>query len=197
MEKALKKYIDSMSADGKEEVRPLLQQTSSLHRFRLLMDVRGDEYSGNTGSHIAARENDLETMKCMLVDLTSDQRYAVLRIQAYGGLSALHYAATNGFSSIITYLLTDFSQQQKYNLLQLQDDDGNTPLHRAASEQESVAGQAILTSLSLQHQLQLLNIKNQKGQTVADISPEVYRKHPVLISLGIVILHIILQLKYF
>ena len=196
MEKALKKYIDSMSADGKEEVRQLLQQTSSLHRFRLLMDVRGDEYSGNTGPHLAARENDLETMKCMQEDLTSDQRYAVLRIQAYNCLSALHYAATNGFSSIIGYLLTDFSEQQKFNLLQLQDDDGDTPLHKAASEQEPAAGQDILTSLSPQHQMQLLNIKNKKGQTVTDISPEVYQKHPLLISLGILILHI-LQLKYF
>ena len=48
MEKALKKYIDSDSLDGKEELRQLLQQTSSVDRYSLLMNVRGDEYSSIT-----------------------------------------------------------------------------------------------------------------------------------------------------
>ena len=176
MEKALKKYIDSESKDGKKELRQSLKQTSSVDRYSLLMNVRGDIWSGNTGPHIAALYNDLETMKCMLEGFTIDHKYNVLKIQ--GGVSALHYAASSGFSSIITYLLTDLSQQQKYNLLQLQNKYGDTPLHRAASQQKPEAVQAILTSLSPQQQIQLLNIKNKKGQTVVDIRPEVYNEHP-------------------
>ena len=152
------------------------------------MNVRGDEYSG-TGPQIAARENDLETMKCMLEGFTTDQKYDVLKIQTGNDFSALHYAAWSGYSSVITYLLTDLSQQQKYNLIQLQDRYGATLLHDAASFQKPEAVQAILSSLSLQQQMQLLNMKNKKGQTVADIKPELYQKHPALISLGIVLLH--------
>ena len=226
MEKALKKYIDSLSADGKEEVRPLLQQTSSIDRYSLLMNVRGDKFSGNTGPHIAANYNDLETMKYMLEGFTVDEKYDVLKIQGGNGLSVLHCAAWRGYSSIITYLLTDLSQQQKYNLLKLQDKDGvtplhyaarnnhssiitylltdfsqqqkynllqlknkggNTPIYDAASKQKSEAIQAILTSLSPQQQIQLLNIKNKEGQSVTDIIPEVYKEHPLMISLGNVI----------
>ena len=189
MEKALKKYIDSDSVVGKEELRQLLQHTSSVDRYSLLMNVRGDKYS-YTGPHIAARCNDLETMKYMLEGFTVDEKYDVLKIQAGAGNTALHYAAWQGHSSIITYLLTDLSQQQKYNLLQLQNDDGDTALHYAASQQKSEAVQVILTFLSPQQQIQLLNIKNNKGQTVADIRPEVYKEPPLMISQGNVILHI-------
>ena len=195
MEKALKKYIDNASVDGKEELRQLLQQTSSVDRYSLLMNVRGDEYFNNTGPHIAALWNDLETMKCMLEGFTVDEKYNVLKIQG-DAVSALHYAAWGGCSSIITYLLTDLSQQQKYNLLQLQDKDGNTPLHAAATKHQSEAIQAILTSLSLPLLLQLLNIKNNEDKTAADIRPEIYDELPVQTSQGIVMLHI-LQLKYF
>ena len=195
MEKALKKYIDSESADGKEELRQLLQQTSSVDRYSLLMNVRGDKY-GNTGPHRAAWWNDLETMKYMLEGFTADEKYDVLNIQGYTGISALHNAAAIGCSSIITYLLTDLSQQQKYNLLQLQKEDGDTPLHVAAYQQNPEAIQAILTSLSPQQQIQILNIKNKKGQTITDIRPEVYKEHPLLISQGIMILHVLL-LEYF
>ena len=66
MEKMLKQYIDSLTKDGKEELRQLLQQTSSVDRYSLLMIVRGDKYSGNTGPHIAAKYNDVETMKWYL-----------------------------------------------------------------------------------------------------------------------------------
>ena len=62
MEKALKKYIDSESADGKEELRQLLQQTSVADKYSLLMSVRGDKWMGNTGPEIAAKHNDLKTM---------------------------------------------------------------------------------------------------------------------------------------
>ena len=197
MEKALKRYIDSDHADGKEELRQLVQQTSSVDRYSLLMNVRGDKYSGNTGPHIAALYNDLETMKCMLKGFATDQKYNVLKIQVGGGLSALHYATWNGYSSIITFLLTDLSQQQKYNLLQLQDIDGDTPLHRAASQQKSEVVQAILTSLSLPLLLQLLNIKNKEDKTAADIRPEVYDQLPVQTSQGIVILHLPLTYNQF
>ena len=188
---ALKKYIDNR-ADGKEELRQLLQQKSSVdNKYSLLMDVRGDKYGSITGPHIAAKYNDLETMKYMLKEFTFDQKYDLLKIKGgKSGLSALHYAARNNRSLIITCLLTDFSQQQKYSLLQLQDEDGYTPLHRAAHEQKLEAVQAILTSLSLQQQIKLLNIKSKKGQTVTDIRPEIYKEYPVLIRLGIVILHI-------
>ena len=66
LEKALKKYIDSR-ADSKEELRQSLQQTSSVDRHSLLMNVRGDKYSSNTGPHRAASKNDLETMKYVYV----------------------------------------------------------------------------------------------------------------------------------
>ena len=131
LEIVLKKYIDGIDVDGKEELRELLQQTSSVDRYSLLMNVRA-EYSGIIGPHVAAKYNDLETMKCLLAGFTGDQKYNVLRIQVRNGLSALHYAATD--LSIITYLLSDLSQQQKYNLLQLQKYDGDTPLHYAASQ---------------------------------------------------------------
>ena len=193
LKNVLKKYIDN-SADGKEELRQLLQQTSSVDRYSLLMNVRGDKHSGNTGPHIAAKYNDLETMKCMLEGFTTDQKYDVLKIQGGYGSSALHCAAGEGYSSIITYLLTDLSQQQKYNLLQLQKEDGDTPLHRAASQQKSEAVQAILTSLSLPLLLQLINIKNNKHKKVTDIRPEIYNELPVQRSKGIMIFHI-LQLK--
>ena len=194
LKNVLKKYIDN-SADGKEELRQLLQQTSSVDRYSLLMNVRGDKY-GNAGPHVAAGKNDLETMKCMFEGFTVDKKYEVLKIQGGGGVSALHFAAYYGFQSIITYLLTDFSQQQKYNLLKLQDVDGATPLHDAASQQKSEAVQAILTSLSLPLLLQLLNIKNKEDKTAADIRPEIYDELPVQTSQGIVMLHII-QLKLF
>ena len=195
MERALKKYIDSGSADGKEEVRQLLQQTSSVDKYSLLMNVKGDKYSGITGPHIAAECNDLETMKYMLEGFTVDEKHDVLKIQTSYDISALHYAAYKDNSSIITYLLTDLSQQQKYNLLQLQKEDGDTPLHVAAYQQNPEAIQAILTSLSPQQQIQILNIKNKKDKTAADIRPEIYDELPVQTSQGIVILHI-LQLKY-
>ena len=196
MEKVLRKYIDSNCKNGKEELRKLLQQTSSIDRYSLLMNVRGNKYNGNTGPNTAANYNDFESTKDMLKGLTGDQKYDVLKIQSGNGISALHHLAWGGYTSIITYLLTDLSQQGKYNLLQLQKIDGDTPLHDAASQQKSEAIQTILTSLSSQQQIQLLNIKNKKGQTVVDIGPEVYKEHPVLISLGIVILYI-LQQKYF
>ena len=192
LEKALKNYIDNYSVDSKEKLRQLLQQTSSVDRYSLLMNVRGDKYS-ITGPHVAAMYNDLETMKYMLEGFTGDEKYDVLKIQGCTGVSALHYAAWGGYSSIITYLLTDLSQQQKYNLFQLQKEDGDTPIHRAASQQKPQAIQAILTSLSPQQQIQLLNIKNKKKQSVTDIRPELYKE---VISQGIVTLHI-LQLKYF
>ena len=195
MEKALKKYIDSLSADGKKELRQLLQQTSSVDRYSLLMNVRGDKYS-YSGPHFAAWGNDLETMKCMLERFTSDQKYNVLKIQDYDGRSALHFAAWYSCPSIITYLLTDLSQVPKYDLLRLQDYDRDTPLHCAASQQKSEAIQAILTSFSPPQQMQLLNIKNKKRQTIPDIRPEVYKELPVVISQGIVILHV-LQLRLF
>ena len=119
MEKALKKYIDSLGVVGKRELRQLLQQTSLVDRYSLLMNVRGYTYSGYTGPQVAARENDLETMKCMLEGFTVDKKYDALKIQGGGGVSALHFAAANGYLSIITYLLTVLSQQQMYNLLQL------------------------------------------------------------------------------
>ena len=81
MEKALKKYIDSESVDGKEELRQLLQQTSSADKYSLLMNVREDKYD-TTGPHVAAIYNDLETMECMLEGLTGDQKYNVLKIQS-------------------------------------------------------------------------------------------------------------------
>ena len=195
LDNALKKYIDNLSAASRGQLRQLLQQTSSVDRFRLLMNVRGDKYRGNTGLHIAAISYDLETMKYMLEGFTVDQRYDVVKIQG-GGLSALHYAASKGFPSIITYLLTDLSQQQKYNLLQLQNKDGNTPLHDAASQRKPETAQAILTSLSLPLLVHLLNVKNKRGQTVTDIISEAPKLLPGLISQGIVILHM-LQLKYF
>ena len=183
LELVLKWYIDIIGADGKEELRQLLQHTSPVDRYSLLMNVRGDKY-GNTGPHIAAREDDLETMKCMLEGFTVDEKYDVLKIQARNGLSALHLAASFGNSLIITNLLTDLSQQQKYNLLQLQKKDGDTPLHRAALQQKPEAVQAILTSLSPQQQIQLLNLKNEKEQTVSGIRPEVYKEHPLLVIQG-------------
>ena len=91
LEIALKKYIDNR-ADGKEELRQLLQQTPSVDRYSLLMNVRGDKYSSNTGPQIAAGYNDLETMKCMLEGFTADEKYDVLKIQNSYGISALHYA---------------------------------------------------------------------------------------------------------
>ena len=191
----LKNYIDSESADGKEELRQLLQQTSSVDRYSLLMNVRGDKYD-NAGPHIAAWEDDLETMKYMLEGFTVDEKYAVLKTQCGDGISALHYAAANGYSLIIAYLLTDLSQQQKYDLLQLQTADGNTPLHRAATRQKPEVVQAILTSLSLELLLQLLNIVNNEDKRAADIRPEIYDELLVQTSQGIVIL-LILQLKYF
>ena len=196
LELVLKWYIDIIGADGKEELRQLLQQTSSIDRYSLLMNVRGDKYSNNTGPHRAAWYNDLETMKCMLEGFTSDKKYDVLKIQTGNGCSTLHYAARRGYSSIITYLLTDLSQQQNYNLFQLQDKCGATPLHDAAFTQKPEAVQAILTSLSLPLLLQLLNIKNNIDKTAADIRPEIYDELPVQTSQGIVMLHI-LQLKYF
>ena len=123
MERAqeLKKYIDSLSADGKEEVRQLLQQTSSVDGYSLLMNVRGDKWSGNTGPHLAAGYNDLETIKYMLKGFTGDKKYDVLKIQIKNNcVSALHYAAGYCPSSTLTYLLSGLSQQQKYNLFQLQ-----------------------------------------------------------------------------
>ena len=196
LKKALKKYIDSLGSDGKEELRQLLQQTSSVDRYSLLMNVRGDKLNGNTGPHIAAGCNDLETIKYMLEGFTADEKCDVLKIQNSDGTSALHYAAVNGRSSIIHYLLTDLSQQQKYNLLQLQDKDGETPLHRAASKRKSEVVQAILTSLSLPLLLQLLNIKNNKDQRAADIRPAIYDELPVQTSQGNMMLHI-LQLTSF
>ena len=189
LENALKNYIDNR-ADGKVEVRQLLQQMSSVDRYSLLMNVRGN-WNSYAGPHIATIYNDLGTMKYMLQELTGDQKFDVLNIQSSGGISALHFAAWHGYSSIITYLLTDLSQQQKFNLLQLQQKKGDTPLHDAASQEKPEAVQAILTSLSPQQHIQLLNIKNKKGQTVTDIRPEVYKEIPVLISQGIVILHIL------
>ena len=102
LENALKKYIDNR-ADGKKELRRLLQQTSSVDRYSLLMNVRGDKHD-NTGVEIAALYNDLETMKCMLEGFTVDEKYNVLKIQSGYSNSALYYAAENGNSSIITYL---------------------------------------------------------------------------------------------
>ena len=188
MEKALKKYIDSMSVDGKEELRQLLQQTSSVDRYSLLMNVRGDKY-GNAGPHVAAGKNDLETMKCMLEGFTVDKKYDVLKIQGGHRASALQYATARGHLSIITYLLTDLSQRRKYNLIQLQDNDGDTVLHEAAFQQQSELVQAILTSLSLPLLPQLLNIKNKKGETAVDIRPEIYDELSVQTSQGIVMLH--------
>ena len=150
LEKALKKYIDSLSKYGKEELRQLLQQASSVDRYSLLMNVRGDKYSGTTGLHKAALYNDLETMKYMLEEFTVDEKYDVLKIQIKNNcVSALHYAAGYCPSSTLTYLLADLSQQQKYNLFQLQKIDRNTPLHVAASKPNPEAIQAILASLSL------------------------------------------------
>ena len=135
LEEGLKKYIDSWTAAGKEELKQLLQHTPAKSRYDQLMNVRGDKYDGNTGPHRAAWENDLATMKHMLEDLTADQKYDVLKIQDRSqGTSALHYAAWSGFSSTITYLLAGLSQQQKYDLLQLRKKDGGTPLHNAASQ---------------------------------------------------------------
>ena len=174
---ALKKYIDSEGADGKEELRQLLQQTSSVDRYILLMNVRGEKWWGNTGPQMAAWHNDLETMKFMLEGLTRKQKYRVLKIQAESiGRTTLHYAAGPGHSSIITYLLTDLPQEQKFNLLQLQDVDGDTPLCHAATYQKSEAVQAILTSLSLPLLLQLVIIRNKKGDSAVHIRPEIYGK---------------------
>ena len=130
MEKGLKKYIDSMSSDGREELRQLLQQTSSVDRYSLLMNVRGDKYRGNTGPHIAANYNDLEKMKYMFEGFTGDKKFDVLKIKVEkSDFSALHYAAWNNHSSIITYLLTDLSQQQKFKLLKLQKKKMETRLY--------------------------------------------------------------------
>ena len=139
LQNTLKMYIDSDGADSKEEMRQLLHQTSSVDRYNLLMKVRGDKYVGNTGPHLAAAYNDLETLKYMLAGLRADQKYDVLKIKAGDGNSALHFAADPGYSSIITYLLTDLSQQQKFKLLKLQKRDGDTPLHDAASRHHSEA----------------------------------------------------------
>ena len=139
LEIALKKYIDSEGADGKVELRQLLQQTSPVDRYSLLMNVRGDIYTGYRGPRLAAKYNDLETIKTMLEGFTGEQKYDVLKIQGYAGISALQCAAYFGHSSIITYLLTDLSQQQKFKLLKLQKRDGDTPLHDAASRHHSEA----------------------------------------------------------
>ena len=78
LEKAIKKYIDSEGVDGRQELRQLLQQTSSVVRYSLLMNVRGDKCSTVTGPHLAAAYYDLETIKFMLEGFTGDHKYEVL-----------------------------------------------------------------------------------------------------------------------
>ena len=75
LEIVLKKYIDSDSVNGRKKLKQLLQQTSPVDRYSLLINVRGDKHSGNTGPHVAAGYNDLETMKYMLEGFTSDKKY--------------------------------------------------------------------------------------------------------------------------
>ena len=188
LETALREYIDSWAGDGRGRLRKLLKNKSVDYKYNLLMNVRGVDGTW-TSLHSGAFTDDLETVKYMLDNFSSNQKYDVVKIQESDKWTALHFAAAYGNTSIINYLLSNLSQPQKYDLLKIQNDDGNTPLHIAAINKNVEAVQAITSCVSSPLLIQLLNIKNMGGQTVPDIRPELYIELPVLISQGIVFIN--------
>ena len=182
LETAFKKYIDN--GQGREKLRRLLQTASADTRYNLIKNLRGVRCTTWTGLHRGVLANDLDSIMHMLVGLTPDQRYDVVKIQSRDGRTALHFASAWSRSSLITSLLSNLSEKQKYNLLKLQNKDGGTALHKAVSQTRVEIVQAILTSVSSQLLIQLLSIRNKKGQTVTDIKPELQDELAMLISEG-------------
>ena len=132
LETELRNYIDSLGR-RRERLRELLKNESVEDRYCLLINVTGEVYSTRTGIHSAVIANDLESVKCMLDEFSSNRIYDVVKIQSGGKWTALHTAAYRDYTSIINYLLNNLSQQQKYDLLKIQDENGNPALHTAVN----------------------------------------------------------------
>ena len=182
LETILRSYIDSWGG-GRDRLRDLLKNTSTGHRYSLLMNVRGSGILSTwTGVHRGANADDLGAIKYMLDNFSSNQKYHVVKIQSVTKSTALHFAAGDGYTSIVNYLLSNFSQQQLYDLLKIQDMSGNTALHQAAIRKNVEVVQAIKSSVSSPLLIQLLNIKNKEGQTVTDIKPELHNELHVLMG---------------
>ena len=147
IESALNNYMESGKEEGGDKLREQLKKESADKRYELLINVEGvaagrfrmkiGSHTVNvlskgenwTGLHSATLADDLETIKYMLDDFSSNQKYDVVKIQKSDKLTALHIAADRGHTSIIYYLLSNLSQQQKYDLLKFQNNEGDTRLH--------------------------------------------------------------------
>ena len=183
-ENALKKYIDSNCHNDKDSLQLQLFLTTKEGRYKLMMDVRGNNNINTTGLLVASHGNDLKTIEYMLHQFTSSQKCAVIEITSSDGNTALHYAALNGSSSIITYIMSNVSEEEKFRILALQNEKEDTALHCAASQQQPGVVEAILTVLSLPQQVQLLNIQNQQGQTAVALRPDIQEEIPPLTKHG-------------
>ena len=177
----LQRYIDSM-AEERQKLKQALQSISANNRYSLLMEVRGVKWSANTGLHLAARQNDLEMIKHMMLDFTTDQVYCVVSIETPTQGTSLHYAACNGHNDVIRYLLDRVPQQHMFESIGLEKANGNTALHDAAINKHKETVQLILSYLTPTEQLQLWSVRNEDNKSVAEMLPETYPPYPGLSS---------------
>ena len=170
LESLLKKCVNNRLADDK--LKQLLKSTRADIRADLLMRVK--DKRGWTAVYDSALYNKLELLKCMLDDLSIDQKYKLVSMQVSWGATPVHCSSEYGYTDVVKYLLSGLTEDQIYNIIKIQDFCGNTPLHYAATNKHTDIVQYLLTSVSTEHRVDLLTINNNKKETVGNAGKFIY-----------------------
>ena len=172
LESLLKKYVDYEDVDN-DKLKQLLKSTRADIRAGLLMRVKSEH--GSTAVYSSFLRNELELLKCMLDDLSIDQKYKLVSMQmSVFRETPVHWPSMQGDTDVVKYLLSGLTEHQIYNIIKIQDYKGNTPLHYAATNKHTDVVQYLLTSVSNEHRVELLTIYNNKKETVRDIGEFIY-----------------------
>ena len=127
LESLLKKYVNFEDVDN-DKLKQLLKSARADIRVDLLMRVKDED--GWTAVYSSALRNELELLKCMLDDLSIDQKYKLVSMQ----MSVLrdtpvHRPSMFGHTDVVKYLLSGLTEDQIYNIIKIQDFQGDTALH--------------------------------------------------------------------
>ena len=129
---------------------------------------------GWTAVYWSVFNNKLELLKCMLDDLSMDQKYKLVSMQVSYGDTPVHRPSMFGHTDVVKYLLSGLTEDQIYNIIKIQDFQGDTALHKAATNKHTDIVQYLLTSVSTEHRLDLLTICNKTIETVGNAGKFVY-----------------------
>ena len=179
LKRMVQQYIDD-NREVVDKLRNVLESTSVDIRYSLIKDVRGVRWSGNV-LHESAYRKDVEMMKRLLHEFSSDQMWQVLRMGAGYGSTPLHWAAFLGSTDAAKYLLESTPQQFRYEYLEMKDVVGDTALHWAAYYNHLQIVQVLLSFLPPQQQLSLLKVTNNENQSVTDLLFSEYPQGKIII----------------